>query len=213
MRYICCVWLCIVWLVCHAQNRVSGLHIQKAPEIIQRITRQATRYGAGGTNAGTNYRPVAAQASNYNLRNGAIEQSSSGLNHPFSVNSGQRTSGVGAFSFGGMASGRPTNGNSFAVNTAPIGKVVNNAIKPGGSIRPQPQANPGIAVTGGKPNQLQQALVQAAQYQLQQKLAYQQQQQQQQQYQSQQPQHRRQVPQQVYRQRPSASNYEYQQFN
>lgn len=192
MKYIFCVWLCILWLVCHAQYGIFGLHVQQAPEIIQRITRQAARYGSG-----QNYGPP---SSNFNVRNAASDLttglSASHLNS-VSSNSGQRPVGVGAYSFGGMASGRPTNGNSF---------VVSNSLKGSGLRGSQPNVGQTIVGSGsvagstvGRPQQLQQALLQAAQYQLQQ-----------QQYQQQQ-QLRRQIPQQqLYRQRPSNT---YQQYN
>ncbi|KNC21045.1 hypothetical protein FF38_02037 [Lucilia cuprina] len=200
MKYLCCLWLCIVWLVCYAQYGVFGLHVQQAPEIIQRITRQATRYGSGGSVSGSNYRPVSGSSSNFNVRNIASDITTHQLNS-VNANSGQRPVGVGAYSFGGMASSRPTNGNSFAISSSSIkgsglrGSQPTNiasTIVGSGSVA-------GGSITAGRPQHLQQALLQAAQYQLQQ-----QQQQQQQQL-------RRQIPQQqLYRQRPANT---YQQYN
>ena len=200
MKYLCCFWLCLIWLVYYANRAALGLHIQQAPEIIQRITRQATRYGSGGSiSGGSNYRPVSGPTSNFNVRNAASDLtaslSSSHLN-AVSGNSGQRNVGVGAYSFGGMASGRPSNGNSFAVSSG----LKSNSVRGAQPNLGQTIVGSGTVAGGGvsRPQQLQQALLQAAQYQL-----HQQQQQQQQ--------LRRQAPQQqLYRQRPAST---YQQYN
>lgn len=199
MKYILCLWLCFVCLVCDALYGVYGLHVEQAPEIIQRITRQATRYGSGGGGgsiSGPNYRP--SSGANYNVRNIASDLTaglSSSQQNSVSGNPAQRPAAVGAYTFGGMASGRPTNGNSF---------VVNNSLKNSGQRTAQP--SPGQTIVGsgsvvggsgagGRPQQLQHALMQAAQYQLQQHQQL-----------------RRQMPQQqqLYRHRP-ANNY--QQYN
>uniref|UniRef100_A0A1A9VI94 Attacin C-terminal domain-containing protein n=1 Tax=Glossina austeni TaxID=7395 RepID=A0A1A9VI94_GLOAU len=178
MKYLCCVWLFVICLVIYAQQFAMGLHIQRAPEIVERITRQATRYiggvvggGGGGGVGAQNYRPSQhlATAANYNKRTLPSNFGGAAIN----LSAGQRTKGVGAYSFGGMASGRPSYGNTFAINTAAVG--------PGGGGGGGNAVSVGsIKSTNGLHSQLfnqqlQQHLLKAQQYQQQQNRPQQQQ--------------------------------------
>uniref|UniRef100_A0A1A9X149 Uncharacterized protein n=1 Tax=Glossina brevipalpis TaxID=37001 RepID=A0A1A9X149_9MUSC len=165
MKYLCCVWLFVICLVIYAQQFAMGLHIQRAPEIVERITRQATRYiGSGSGGVAQNYRPSQhlATAANYNKRTVPSNLGGTAVN----LNNGQRTKGVGAYSFGGMASGRPSYGNTFAVNTAAIGP----GAAPVGSIKSTNGLHSQLFN-----QQLQQHLLKAQQYQQQQNRPQQQQ--------------------------------------